>query len=116
MGYYQALKLAGVRTSGLRWIVLDAPKRTVWGERMAAWFEYKTNRDGEDLEDEISEADLVSMRTEIQALVQQEATKLQDAALASPDNGSASQPSRIVLVGSSQGASMALDVALTMPG
>lgn len=73
---------------------------------MAAWFEYYTSRCGEDLEDDINEAHLQALRAALQTLVEEEAGRLEDA------GGRA----RVLLVGSSQGGSAALDAALSLEG
>mmetsp|Transcript_21520 Transcript_21520/g.50123 ORF Transcript_21520/g.50123 Transcript_21520/m.50123 type:complete len:411 (-) Transcript_21520:36-1268(-) len=92
--------------SGVRWLALDAPKRVVWGELMPAWFEYVTCRDGEDVEDEIVEEHLLETRASLHSLVDEEAVRLKEVG----------GRSRVLLIGSSQGGSAALDAALSLPG
>lgn len=106
--FYEALKAVKADVSGLRWIALDAPKRIVWGVRMAAWFEYYTDRSGEDQEDNISETDLAETRAHLHTLLFREVSS------ASLFSATSCSP-RLLLVGSSQGGSAALDAALRLP-
>merc|ERR1712232_642761 len=85
-------------------IALNAPKRKLWDDRLPAWFEYFTDRCGEEVEDDISEEDLASTRTALHTMVSQEAEKMRAAGTATPN---------VLLAGSSQGGSVALDAALT---
>jgi pimeloyl-ACP methyl ester carboxylesterase len=68
---------------------------------MPAWFEYYTCRCGQPVEDEISSHDLLRIRAQLHELIHAEAAKL--------DAGT----SGVLLVGSSQGGSVALDAALS---
>lgn len=73
---------------------------------MTAWFQYcGPDRSGQDIEDKINEAHLDEVRTVLHPFIEQEAEKLEDLG----------GTGRVMLVGSSQGGSTALDVALTLP-
>eukprot|EP00931_Biecheleriopsis_adriatica_P101201 TRINITY_DN76392_c0_g1_i1.p1 TRINITY_DN76392_c0_g1~~TRINITY_DN76392_c0_g1_i1.p1 ORF type:complete len:286 (-),score=6.80 TRINITY_DN76392_c0_g1_i1:55-885(-) len=104
--FYQQLCASGARISGIRWLALDAPKRKVWGQTMRAWFEYYTERSGQNCEDEINEKQLLEVRSALHVMLQKEADSLKDVG----------GVSKLLLVGSSQGGSVALDACLTFPG
>ncbi|CAE7870780.1 EB1C [Symbiodinium sp. KB8] len=105
--FFEAMRSVGLALAGLRVVGVDAPRRLVWGERMNAWFEYLTDRSGALEEDEINEAQLLETRRAIQALVQQEVNALSE--VWNDDSP------RVLLMGSSQGGSVACDAALTSP-
>lgn len=104
--FVSAFNCSSVAFRGIRWLLLKAPERKVWGQSMNAWFEYFTDRSGEDREDDINERQLVELREGLQSLIQKEADQLKDLGGAK----------RVLLIGSSQGGSAALDAALTWDG
>ncbi|CAJ1329340.1 unnamed protein product [Effrenium voratum] len=83
--------------AGIRCLALDAPRRLVWGERQAAWFEYLSDKSGTEEEDEINEKDLEETCRALHAWI------LREAASGLP----------VLLLGSSQGGSVACHAALT---
>eukprot|EP00931_Biecheleriopsis_adriatica_P106907 TRINITY_DN81266_c0_g1_i1.p1 TRINITY_DN81266_c0_g1~~TRINITY_DN81266_c0_g1_i1.p1 ORF type:complete len:424 (+),score=103.81 TRINITY_DN81266_c0_g1_i1:46-1317(+) len=107
--FFAAFKSAGANLSGIRCVLLEAPRRSVWGERMAAWFEYLSDFSGLDKEDSINQNHLLEMRSALHRLMEEEAQRLQ-AIHEEPGMR------RVVLLGSSQGGSMACDAALTLAG
>eukprot|EP00439_Symbiodinium_sp_Y106_P046103 s683_g5.t2 len=105
--FFEAMRSVGLALAGLRVVGVDAPRRLVWGERMNAWFEYLTDRSGALEEDEINEAQLLETRRAIQALLQREVKALSEVWN--------DESPRVLLMGSSQGGSVACDAALTSP-
>eukprot|EP00928_Gymnodinium_smaydae_P032018 TRINITY_DN23309_c0_g1_i1.p1 TRINITY_DN23309_c0_g1~~TRINITY_DN23309_c0_g1_i1.p1 ORF type:complete len:459 (+),score=89.32 TRINITY_DN23309_c0_g1_i1:113-1489(+) len=105
-GLIRAVHQTGDKSSGVRWLCLDAPKRGSRNDEGPAWFEYITNRGGEMEEDEINEQQLFEVRQELHALIRREMERLRHRG----------GPRQVMLVGFSQGGSTALDAALTLPG
>mmetsp|Transcript_91895 Transcript_91895/g.163601 ORF Transcript_91895/g.163601 Transcript_91895/m.163601 type:complete len:406 (+) Transcript_91895:46-1263(+) len=101
----EASKLA-MDISGIRWICLEAPRRRLWGEQMSAWFEYITDRSGEDQEDVVNETHVVEVRGALHEMIEAEARHLQEI--------SGKTRAAVFLLGSSQGGCAACDAALTL--
>jgi len=103
--------MSETEVKGIKWMCLNAPERaTAFGcQYVRSWFDYQylcsgsRNEDwGDWLNENINENHLEAMRYALHNLILEEANALGNVG-------------RVLLVGSSQGGSMALDAALTLP-